>query len=280
MEAALKDVERATRIIRSFFSKLPAPPRLSSFQREAREAWEGYYRGDPDLLDRFIRRYLVRLKNTDGPVPIKLRIRVKRLLDSCFAPVEPYYAPGEWFLFNRLVWIRLKLLVSTNLWMTGSLKDALSGDEQSITANLRDKLPNATALAWQTIQWDRADSRTLLNHVEAYLKTEGHEGPKLLSYAEQEPGAFVHHDIDGDLAQFEAREAARQEVEALPRLIEKATRSKSESVVYEYDSKVGTEFDTIEDATKAAAHHLSVAPGTVRTYRFRYRKALREAAEK
>jgi hypothetical protein len=110
-EAALKDVDHATRILRSFFSKAPTPSRLSLFQQEAREAWEGYYRGDPYLLDLFIRKYIVRLKNTDGPVPIKLRLRVKRLLDSCFAPVKPFYAPGEWFLFNQGVWIKLNLLV-------------------------------------------------------------------------------------------------------------------------------------------------------------------------
>ena len=277
VEVVLSDAERATMTLRSFLSTLPTPSRLSSFQQEAKEAWASFHKGDSEPLDLFIRRHLIRLKNKNGTVPDKLRERVIALLDCCFDPV-PFYDPGEWLLYNQSVWDEVIGLVRTYFKMTGSVEYALSGDDQSPRANYRKKLPGATGLAWQVLMWDEAGSKTLLNLVEEYLETEGHEASKLLGYAEKKPGAFIDDDSDHSLAQFEAREAARQQVEALPRLIEKARFSMTERMVYDYDARVGTEFDSIEEATKAAAHALGDKPSTVRGLRKKYRDKLNLAA--
>ncbi len=95
--------------------------------------------------------------------------------------------------------------------------------------------------------------------------------------AEKRPHAFPDEDDENPLARFEAREAVRQQLEALPRLIERAALSPQERLVYEFDSRVGTDFETIEEAGEAAADALNVSRTTVRQYRFRYRKELRQA---
>jgi len=57
-----KDLEGALAPFRGLLSALPAPPRMARFQREAKEAWLGFHQGDPEPLDSFIRKYLIRLR--------------------------------------------------------------------------------------------------------------------------------------------------------------------------------------------------------------------------
>ncbi|MDQ3864055.1 MAG: hypothetical protein M3317_11265, partial [Actinomycetota bacterium] len=267
-EALIKGLELTVAPLRSLLSVLPTPPRLPLFQREAKEAWLSFHQGDPEPLDSFIRKHLVRLKRHEGPVPDEIRKRVMGVLDECFAPML-VYAPGDWYFFGPAAQEKLVDFAGKTRNKFGSV---------SYDARVEDKLPGAILTAWDDIQWDTdASTRTLLNRIDIYLRGEGDQGPKWLEIAEKRPHAFPDEDAENPLARFEAREAVRQQVEALPRLIERGVISRRERLVYEFDSRVGSDFETIEEAGEAAAGALNVSRTTVRTLRFRYRKELRQA---
>jgi hypothetical protein len=265
-EALYRDLERAVGLLRSVLSALPSPPRLPRFQREARQAWLHFHQGDPEPLDSFIRKYLVRLENHEGPVPDNLRQRVMGVLDELFAPVL-VYAPGDWYSFKQAAQDKLVDFARATRNKFGSV---------SYIANLEDVLPGATLEAWEDTQV-AAGSSTLLNYIDQHLRDEADDGPSLLRQAEKRPHLFLPESTENPLALFEAQEAMLQQLEVLPRLIDKAAFSPKEHVVYEYDSRVGTDFKTIVEATEAAANHLNRSREDVRSLRFRRRKKLRDA---
>ena len=297
LENMLRELQHAERSLRNVLSSLPTPPHLRPFQREARDAWLRFYEGDPEPLDRFIKKYLVRLGNHHGPVPDEVRKLALSFLDTYFLRV-PLYEPGAWFFFGRPAQERLISLAKTHWRMTGRLEFALSGDGKSPRANLREKLPGAVFLAWEDIQCGKG-SMTLLNAVDKHLMSEAVAGPKIIHAAEKDPHAFefregpraadyelcevVDH-ADNPLAQFVekemAREGAKRYVEAaraLPRLVEKAALSPLEHFVYSFDQRVGTDFETLEEAGEAAAHTRNMNRSTVRVHRFKYRGKMNKA---
>jgi hypothetical protein len=99
LNSVSEDFERALTPLKRFLSALPAPPLMAGFHREAKEAWLRFREGDPEPLDSFIRKYVVRRKNYEAPVPDKVRRGVMAVLDECFAPVL-VYAPGDWYFFG------------------------------------------------------------------------------------------------------------------------------------------------------------------------------------
>jgi hypothetical protein len=270
LDALWEDFERAIAPLKRFLSILPAPPRMARFQREAKEAWLRFHQGDPEPLDSFIRKYLVRLKNREGPVPSKLRRGVMEVLDECFAPVL-IYTPGAWYVFSHAAEEKLIGLVQSKFKKTESINYALSGDlGKSPTASLNEKLPGATLLAWEDIERGNG-SGTILNRVERYLETEAQEAPKAYRIAEKRPGHFWSEDTDDSLAQFEAVEVMRQRFNALPRWIEEAALSPQERQVYELDQQ--TDFDT-----KIIARELGITEGHVRVVRSNYLNEIRSTA--
>ena len=263
-----EDFERALTPLKRFLSILPAPPRMARFQREGKEAWLRFHQGDPTPLDSFIRKYVVRLKNREGPVPSKIRTGVMEVLNECFAPVL-IYAPGDWYFLGSTA--QEKLVVRA-----GEIHKKYSS--VSYIPRLENSLKVAVLIAWDDVQWATdASTQTLVNRIDVHLRREADHGPKLLKQAEKRPHLFLGEASENPVAQFEAREFVQQQVETLPRLIEKAALSPKEHLVYEYDSKVGTDFETIEEATEAAARHLNRSREDVRSLRFRRRQKLREA---
>jgi hypothetical protein len=266
LDAILGEFQDVERSLRGVLSSLPTPPHLRPFQREARDAWLRFYEGDPEPLDRFIRKYLVRLKNHHGPVPDRYRERVLRVLDRCFIRV-PFYSAGAWFFFGPAAQEQLIDFTEKSLMKFGSL---------SYDGEAAEKLPGATLLAWEEIQW-AGGSSTLLSRVDKHLGDEIDENPRLLQKAEERPHSFLNEAADDALAEFEAREATRRQVAALPQLVERAALSATEHLVYGFDQRVGTDFETLEEAGEAAAHTLNMSRSTVRVHRRNYRKKLTEA---
>jgi hypothetical protein len=293
LEDMLRDLRLVERALRTCLTSLPTPPRLRPFEREARDAWLSFYKGDPEPLDCFIRKYFVRLKNHSGPVPDELRKRVLSILDKCFIQVS-FYTRGAWFLFGPAAQEQLIDFTKKTRKKFGSLTyDAGSAEE----------LAGATLIGWEEIQ-QMGGSSTLLSCVDKLLRDERDQSPKLLQKAEEYPHAFgfsresgprgrsqfapyegahsadLYEDTanaDDSLALFEAREAVRQQVEALPRLVEKAAFSASEQLVFSFDSRVGTDFETEVEAGEAAARAKNCSRENVRSLRFKYRKKLKQA---
>jgi hypothetical protein len=266
-EALHKDIERTLAPLRRLLSALPAPPRLPLLQREARAAWLSFRQGDPEPLDFFIRKYLARRKKHEGPVPGKLRKGVMDVLDECFAPVL-VYAPGEWYSFGPAAQQKLVDFAGEARKRFGSV---------SYDARLEDKLPGIILTAWDDMQWAvDTSTRTLLNRIDMIPRADADVGSNWMKIAERHPHAFPGEDTENPLARFEAREVVRQQVEALPRLIENAALSPQERLVYEFDSRVGPDFETIEEATEGAARALDRSRETVRTLRFRRRRKLHQ----
>jgi len=241
---------------------------MARFQREAKEAWLRFHQGDPEPLDSFIRKYVVRLKNREGPVPSKIRRGVMAVLDECFVPVL-IYVPGDWYFFESAAQEKLVDLAGEMHKKYASV---------SYIPEFENVLKAAVIIAWDDIQWAEDDStQTLLNRIDVHLNGEADDGPKLLKQAEKQPHFFLGEASENPVALFEAREVVQQQVAALPRLLERAELSSREHLFYGFDSGVGTDFDTVEEAGKAAAGALNVRPPTVRTTRLHYRQKLIEA---
>ncbi len=118
----------------------------------------------------------------------------------------------------------------------------------------------------------------MLNRASTLLRSGDDEADKLIKVAQRRPHIFLSDDVDDSLTQFETQEVARQQVEVLESSVEKARFSETERLVFEFDSRIGTDFETKAEATKAAARALQVEIGTVRGFRKRYRDKLPEAA--
>ncbi len=168
-------------------------------------------------------------------------------------------------------------LVSENLKMFPRLNLALSTDDLSPRENLQKELPGAVVVVWGEMQQDQFSS-TLLNAVSENLisVSGGDEANKSLEELEEHGHIFPStYDF---VAQFEAQEVARQRAEMLRSWVERAGFSESERRVYEFDLRIGTDFETKAEATNAAARALNVETETVRGFRKRYRDKLRKAA--
>jgi hypothetical protein len=92
-------LERSFGMFRRILAGLTSPPPLRALRLETRIAWGRFDEGDPEPLDRFIKRRLGVMKNHDGPLPDDVRQRVMGFLDDCLTSV-PLYEPGEWFLLR------------------------------------------------------------------------------------------------------------------------------------------------------------------------------------
>jgi len=272
-------------MLRRILAGLTSPPPLRALQLEARIAWERFDEGDPEPLDTFIKNRLGIMSNFAGSLPREVRSRVMKFLDGCFATV-PLYQPGDWFLLGPPQLDQLTELVGENIKGFPDLKIALSGDGRTFRETLLEELPGVTRVAWEDIQ--RIKKETLLTRVSESLRM---MKPISAKIAELSPktvckisedysdigahhGAFSSGNMDSDMAEFEAREEARQQAAALPKLVEEAALPASERTVFEFDSQIGIDFATREEATQAAAEHMGIARSTVRTYRERYRNKL------
>jgi hypothetical protein len=122
-------------------------------------------------------------------------------------------------------------------------------------------------------------SSTLVDTVSNYLRSSefGIEAAKLARKGELADGPVEELGAEEELLEeFKLREEARQQIDMLRMLVEKARFSEQEQRVYEFDLRVGTDFAEQSDATKAAAQELGIKDVTVRVVRKRYRDKLRE----
>lgn len=115
--------------------------------------------------------------------------------------------------------------------------------------------------------------RSLMSRAERLLENLGTQDAKLArgnKLADRRPGSEIPDAEDG-IEEVERRETSRQQLEALNSLVERAAFSEQETRVFDLD--MATDHDT-----DAIAHGLNLKAATVRVYRKRYRKKLREAS--
>jgi hypothetical protein len=268
-------------------SSLPTPPPLSKIEREARLAWEEFPEGNTEPLDVFIRERLGLIAKKDATPSDELRERVWELLDDCFIPVAGY-AQGEWFLLGWQERQKLTGLVREKLRRYLILLRVLSKGSGEVDIDLEKELPAAVMLIWDEMQHGGRPSKrdgkplTFRSAVSEYIAEHAAIEGGWVSDVRLEPEVHRSDSSHGAeeefLAEFEAREEARQTTDLIKRWLEEAGLSPRERQVYEYDLRIGTDFATKPEATKAAAHDLGIKPKTVRTYRKRYRDSLRKVA--
>jgi hypothetical protein len=269
-------------------SSLPTPPSLSKIEREARLAWEEFPEGNTEPLDFFIRERLGLVAKKDATPSDELRERVWELLDDCFIPVAGY-TQGEWFLLGWQERQKLTSLVREKLKRYLILLRALSKGSGEVDIDLEKELPAAVMLIWDEMQHGGRPSKrdgkplTFRSAVSEYLAEHAAIESGWVSDVALEPEvhrSYSSHGAEEEfLAEFEAREEARQTTDLIRRWVEEARLSPREHAVYEFDLRIGIDFATKPGATKAAAHELGIEPETVRTYRKRYHDKLRNVAE-
>ena len=287
LERILRPVQRVEKQIRQAMAALPAPPPLSKIEREAKEAWRRFPEGDTEPLDFFIRERLGLIARKDKTPSHELRQSVWDLLDHCFKSVSGY-VQGEWFLLGWEERQKLADLVRKKLMRSLILLRALSKGSGEVEVNLDKELPVAVTMVWDEM-WDggRPSKRggkplTFRNAVSAYLAEHAAIESSSLSNIPLEGAEhrsdYPHGVEDSFMAEFEAREETRQAAELVTRWVEEANFSPSERIVYEFDLRIGTDFATKSEATKAAARALKVKAVTVRGFRKRYHDKLRKVA--
>jgi hypothetical protein len=166
-----------------------------------------------------------------------------------------------------------------SLKLYGEIENALLDYDASKSPRQRklEELPGATHTAWSAIQQPR-HSNTLVDTVANHLKDLGLGlGASRLARDGKLANEPIIAEEDELLRAFDRREAARQQIAMLPMLVEKANFSERQQQVYEFDSRVGTHFAEIDDATKAAALELGITRADVRKHRERYRNKLVKA---
>ena len=181
---------------------------------------------------------------------------------------EKRYRFQETFLEELTVSVAGAVRSRINLERNKRLRSALGAHPHK---QLLEELPPALLVEVDAFQ-DSWELDTLRTRMVSQLEKEGSE--------QLSPGKFpnVVGAEDEDIAEFERRETLRQEVDQLRRWVEKAEFSPSERIVYEFDLRIGTDFATMAEATKAAARALNDKPETVRVFRKRYRDKLRRVA--
>jgi hypothetical protein len=268
-------------------SALPRPWPLSKIEREARVAWEEFPESNSEPLDFFIRERLGLIAKKGAAPSDVLRQRVWELLDDCFKPV-PGYVQGEWFLLGWQERQKLTSLVREKLRRYLILLRVLSKGSGEVDIDLEKELPAAVMLIWDEMRrggrLSRRDRKplTFRSAVSEYLAEHAAIEGGSVSDVPLEPEVHRSDSSHGAeeefLAEFEAREEARQTTDLIRRWVEEAGLSPREHAVYEFDLRIGTDFATKPEATKAAAQAFGVELGTVRTYRKRYHDKLRKVA--
>jgi len=268
-EALERTSDEALRKIAEF-----SPPR-TPIVMAAYDGWKALPKGNTEPMDRFLEEYL------KLPATSENRILLWNIIDASLNRPMPDRS-GQWLVLGQK-WVRaLTTELDRRIRLYSELKEALLEYATSTSSTpqqrKREELPGATYIAWTTIQ-QPGYSSTLVDTVSNNLRNlaPGVGADKLardgkLANESIEPGAE-----DESLEAFELREEARQQIAMLRMLVERANFSELEQRVYEFDLRVGTDFATQGDATKAAAHGLDIEPVTVRGVRKRYRDKLREA---
>jgi hypothetical protein len=268
-------------------SSLPTPPPLSKIEREARLAWEEFPVGNTEPLDFFIRERLGLIAKKGATPSDELRERVWELLDDCFIPVAGY-AQGEWFLLGWRERQKLACLVREKLRRYLILLRVLSKGSGEVDIDLEKELPVAVTVIWGEMQHGGRPSKrdgkplTFRSAVSEYLAEHAAIEGRRVSDISLEPEVHRSDSSQGAeeefLAEFEAREESRHATDLIRRWVEEAGLSPREREVYEFDLRIGTDFATKPEATKAAAHAFGVELETVRTHRKRYHDKLRKVA--
>lgn len=251
-----------------------SPPR-TPIVMAAYDGWKALPKGNTEPMDRFLEEYL------KLPATSENRKLLWNIIDASLDRPMPDRS-GQWLVLGQK-WVRaLTTELDRRIRLYGEIKEALLEYATSTSSTpkqrKREELPGATYYAWSVIQ-QPGHSSTLVDTVSNNLRNlaPGVGADKLardgmLANELVEPGAEAE-----SLEDFELREEARQHIDMLRMLVEKARFSEQEQRVYEFDLRVGTDFAEQSDATKAAAHELGIEPVTVRGVRKRYRDKLREA---
>jgi DNA-binding CsgD family transcriptional regulator len=241
-------LEQSLGTFRRFVGSLTSPPPLGALRLEARIAWECFDEGDPEPLDRFIRRRLGVMSKHDGPLPDDVRHRVIGFLDYCLPPV-PLYEPGEWFLLASPQVDHLAALIGDNIKAFPRLKAALLSDGKPFRQRLAEELPGLVRVAWDDIETG-SDEPLLMKVSRAIgdMRLRNH----ILLVDEMADVAE-----DDTLARFEAGEAARQEVNLLDLLEEEAALSPQQAEVWTL-LRQGVEIEEIASMLGKTPNHISV----------------------
>jgi hypothetical protein len=248
------------------------PPR-TPIVGDAYEAWKALAEGNTEPIDRFLGDYL------KLPATPANRQLVWNIIDASLNRPVPNRS-GQWLVLGPK-WVEaLTNEMHTRIRLYSEIEAALLDYDTSSTSQQRkrEELPGATYTAWNAIQ-QPGHSSTLVDTVSNYLRSSefGIEAPKLARKGELADGPVEESGAeDESLEEFELREEARQQIDMLRMLVEKARFSEQEQRVYDFDLRVGTDFAEQSDATKAAAQELGIEPVTVRVVRKRYRDKLRE----
>jgi len=239
----------------------------------AYDGWKALSEGNVEPMDRSLEDYL------KLPATPENRKLLWNIIDASMNRPVPNRS-GQWLVLGRK-WVEaLTKEVDRKIRLYREIEAALLDYDTSSTSQQRklEELPGATYTAWNAMQ-QPGYSSTLVDTVSNNLRSlaPGVGAAKLaqdgkLANEIIEPGAE-----DESLEAFKLREEARQKIAMLKMLVEKANFSEQEQRVYEFDLRVGTDFASIPDSTKAAAHELGIKAQTVRVVRKRYRDKLLKA---
>lgn len=237
----------------------------------AYDGWKELSKGNVEPMDHFLEEYL------KLPATPENRKLLWNIIDASMQRPVPNRS-GQWLVLGPK-WVEaLTNEMHRRIRLYSEIKAALLEYDTSSTPQQRkrEELPGAIYTAWNAMQ-QPGYSSTLVDTVSNNLRNlaPGVGADKLASDGKLakesiEPGAE-----DERLEEFELREEARQQIHMLQMLVEKANFSEQEQKVFEFDLRVGTDFDEQSDATKAAAHELGIKDVTVRGIRKRYRDKLR-----
>jgi len=252
---------------------IEALPPSNPMVEAAYDGWKALSEGNVEPMDRFLEEYL------KLPATSENRKLLWNIIDASMNRPVPNRS-GQWLVLGRK-WVEaLTKEVDRKIRLYREIEAALLDYDTSSTSQERklEELPGATYTAWTTIQ-QPGHSSTLVDTVSNNLRN---LAPGVGAAKLAKDGKLANEIIelgaeDESLEAFELREEARQKIAMLKMLVEKANFSEQEQRVYEFDLRVGTDFDEQSDATKAAAHELGIKAQTVRVVRKRYRDKLLKA---
>jgi hypothetical protein len=259
---------RCEAAFRRTLAELPprAPMVMAAF-----DAWKALPEGDTEPMDRFLSEHL---KLHVTPTSRKL---LWNIIDTSLAR-DIHQVGDHWLVLGKWESELIEEL-DRSLKLYGEIENALLDYDASKSSRQRkrEELPGAAYCAWSTIQRP-GHSDTLVNTAANYLKEIGLGlgASKLARDGKLADEPDIAED-DELLRAFECQEEAQQQIALLPMLAEKASFSERQQQVYGFDLGVGTDFDKIDDATKAAALELGITPADVRKHRERYREKLAKA---
>src|SRR5215212_1741628 len=245
-------LERSLGMFRRILAGLTSPPPLRTLRLEARIAWDRFDKGDPEPLDRFIKRRLGVMKNHDGPLPDDVRQGVMDFLGDCLASV-PLYEPGEWFLLRPPQIDQLATLIGKNIKAYPRLRVALQSDDEKFRERLAEELPGIVRVAWDdldTISDEHTlnEEKPLLTQVSKAISDMGPRNSVLLA------DEMADEATNDSLARFEASEAARQELDLME---QGAALSPQQAEVWTL-ARQGAEIGEIANILGKTPNHISV----------------------